>query len=129
MAMYFMGSTYDGVDMTEAFRNAGGAFIGYDEKDAQPLYQLLNEIQMGDFVVLKGYSPSHGLFIKSIGVCISNKRIYYQGLNSGREVQWLWHGNENFGRYQDLFTNMRTGTIYIEKNEDILRKVLDLALK
>ena len=129
MATYFFGASYNKEDVSQKFINAEGVYIGYSKNDAPPLHKLFEEVTAGDMVVLKAYSPSNGLYIKGIGICKDSETVYHHELNYGKRVKWFWSGNEKLGLFSDYYTNMRTGSLYVERNEQILKSVVDIFLK
>jgi hypothetical protein len=90
---------------------------------------MLEEIKQGTLVVIKAYSPTKGLYLKAVGVCLSNEIITDPELGKGKQVKWCWSGNKCLGRFQDAYTNIRMGSLYIERNEEILDEVLRLFLR
>lgn len=124
--MHCIGATYGGESVISEFIKYKGAFIGYNEDEYQPLFSHLREIKIGELVVIKAYSPSNGLYLKAIGLCISEEILNIPNLGKGRQIHWLWQGNVSLGIIRDGYTNMRTGTIYIERNIDVLKKVMAL---
>jgi len=123
---YFIGANYSGTDISQEFIKKGMIGIGFDDSEAQPIHRLFNNILCGDLVVIKAYSPSKGLYIKAVGVCTNSTCFNHPKYKFYKEVRWLWEGNELLGIIRDSYTNMRTGTIYQELNETILRKVVNL---
>lgn len=122
--MHFVGAMFDGENVLPVFIQHSGVFIGYNEADYQPLFTHLREIQIGELVVIKAYSPSNGLYLKAIGICASEEILNIPNLGKGRQVNWLWQGNESLGIIRDGYTNMRTGTIYNERSLIVQKKVM-----
>ena len=127
MATHFIGANYGGTNMAETFVKDGVIGIGFDDTEAFPIHRAFGNIMTGDSIVIKAYSPSNGLYIKAVGICTNSKLFHHPIYKSYKEVHWLWSGNECLGIFRDSYTNIRTGTIYNELNEEILRKVISLA--
>lgn len=132
MAMFMFGARHNGEDISHEFINNGVACVGWDNKEAPGLHQMLHSIKMGDFVCIKSFSPSNGLYIKAIGIVTSpfvKSRNGSFPLGEGRKVKWLWHADDCndvivVGNSGDKADNMRRGTLYEEWNPRIIRKVL-----
>jgi hypothetical protein len=136
---YGIGAAYSSgtEDYTSTFINKGIACIGWDSKDAPAFHEILRQINIGDIVFLKSFSPKAGLYIKAIGLVSSSKILQpneTEYLGYAREVawkfralkqnQWLW-----LGRLQDKYDFMRGGTMYIEMNPDVQTKIIAELLK
>ncbi len=128
MAMYLFGAKYSDQDKTSDFISHNGAFIGHDEKDASPLFILLDRIVVGDIIVIKSYSQGNGLYIKAVGICDDPGRVILPKLGKGRSVKWLWTGNECLGVIKDYYTHFRTGSLYEELNPEVVQKIINLIL-
>lgn len=128
---YGLGAVYDGTDdMYTRFIQRGVACIGWSKNDAPAFYQMLAQINVGDFIFIKSFPPKHGLYIKAIGIVRTSPMLELDGLGNGREVQWLYTAPNNewisLGRLNDHYDFMRGGTIYPEYSPLVQEKILDV---
>jgi hypothetical protein len=135
---YAFGAAYKGgkEDHSSTFINKGVACVGWDKADAPAFYEMIQQINVGDIVFLKSFSPKAGLYIKAIGFVRSSKILQFEdtdGLGIGREVAWKFHASKQsewlwLGRLQDKFDFMRGGTMYIETNPIVQSKIIEKIL-
>lgn len=129
MAIFGIGAFYD-VDVSEDFIEQNVACIGWSEKDASTLYNILRFLRVGDIIYIKSQPPQVGLIIKAVGVVTDNKLEKYQGLGTGVKMKWIWTGNEKLGKIPELDDkyNVRNNSIYEEFNRFVQDKVLSLLI-
>jgi hypothetical protein len=69
MAIFGAGAHWNGRDKISDFINHDVAVIGWDEKDAPGLHQIMRHMKVGDIVYLKSiYLPKKQLILKAIGI-------------------------------------------------------------
>jgi hypothetical protein len=129
MAIFGIGAFYD-EDVSEDFIEQGIACIGWSEKDASTLYNILRFLRVGDIIYIKSQPPQVGLIIKAVGIVTDNKLEKYQGLGTGVKMKWIWTGNEKLGKIPELDDkyNVRNNSIYEEFNRFVQDKVLSLLI-
>lgn len=130
MAIYGVGTYYDGKYMGWDFVDNGVVCIGYDPADAPPNHQLMKNMKIGDLVFLKGYSPQYGLYIYAVGIVSDEHyRMVNENLGWGRSVKYPWQGHAEdcivIGKSGDRFDYARRGSIYEEISPTICKVVVD----
>jgi hypothetical protein len=135
MAIYGFGAAYGGSeDMSSAFVEAGGAFVGWTREEAPSAHAMLRQIEVGDLVFLKSFPPSMGLIVKAAGIVTeAGEDIMEWELGTGVKVQWTFVGSRDggtkpFGKIGDKADFMRGGTLYREYNGDVQRRIIALIL-
>ncbi|MBQ9226132.1 MAG: hypothetical protein IJ177_08095 [Fibrobacter sp.] len=136
---YGIGAAYSSgtEDHASTFISKGIACIGWNSKDAPAFHEMLRQINIGDIVFLKSFSPKAGLYIKAIGLVTSSRILQPSetaNLGYAREVAWKFHATRQsnwlwLGRLQDKYDFMRGGTMYIEMNPDVQARILAELLK
>jgi hypothetical protein len=136
MAIYGFGAAYGGSeDMTSAFIEAGGAFVGWKREEAPSAHAMLRQIEVGDLVFLKAFPPSMGLIIKAAGIVTDTAEPLkvYEIPGVGVRVNWTFDGPRNggtqlVGKIGDKADFTRGGTLYREYNPDVQRRIIQLVL-
>lgn len=137
MAVYGFGAAYGGSDdMTSAFVEAGGAFVGWSSDEAQSAHAILRQIEVGDLVFLKSFPPSMGLIVKAAGIVTETAEplIVRDIPGVGVKVNWTFYGIRDggtklLGKIGDKADFMRGGTLYREYNPDVQRRIIQLVLE
>src|SRR5207245_703490 len=130
--IYGIGSVYGSTDeMLPQFVSRKVACIGWPETEAAGLHQMLGHIGVGDIVFIKAHPPSHGLYIKAVGVVDSPEVYRFPDLGSGRSVRWVWSATDgvkpaHLGRLNDRYDNLRGGTIYPEFGPTVQEAVISI---
>lgn len=78
-------------DHASTFISKGFACIGWNSEDAPAFHEMLRQINIGDIIFLKSFSPKAGLYIKAIGLVTSSKILQpneTDNLGYAREVAW-----------------------------------------
>ena len=118
--IYGIGSMYGSTDeKLPEFVSRKVACIGWPKTEASSLHQLLTQIGVGDIIFVKSYPPSHGLYVKAVGIVNSPELYTFPDLGTGRGVRWVWVADENIepvhlGRMNDRYDNFRGGSLYQE---------------
>src|SRR5256885_9186574 len=124
----FQGPWYGSTDeMLPQFLSRKVACIGWPKTEASALHQMLAQIGGGDIVFMKAHPPSHGLYIKAVGIVDSPEIYSFPDLG----VQWVWtfresDGPVHLGRQNDRYDNFRGGTLYQELGPAVQAAVIDL---
>ena len=131
MAIYGVGAYWDN-DKTSDFVRHNVAVIGWEEKDAPGLHQIMRHMKVGDIVYLKSiYLPKRQLILKAIGIILDNEiletadLLSLTGGNMGRNVGYLWEGKKDFPLPVDK-EPVQTFTVYEEHNIGIQSRILEL---
>ena len=127
MAIYGIGASYDGKDVSAEFLRDGVACVGWSQTDAPTLHQMLSHVKVGDIIYIKSFPPNIGLIIKAVGVVIGNAVTEHSTLGSAVRVRWEWQGDLRVGKVDDKYP-IRGITIYEEHNFDIQSQVIQLLL-
>lgn len=128
MAIFGVGAFYDGTtDVSEAFLRQGIACVGWSDKAAPALHNLLQRIQSGDILYIKSHpAGSRKLLVKGIGIVMDGV-VKEHKLGRGRRVRWLWAGTATFDERKETERyNVRNNTLYEEMSPSVQRFVLDL---
>lgn len=136
MAIYGFGAAYSGTeDMTAAFVEAGGAFVGWSKAEAPSAHAMLRQIEVGDLVFLKSFPPSMGLIVKAAGIVTDTEEPLqlWEIPGIGVRVKWTFYGptgggHKLLGKIGDKADFMRGGTLYREHNPEVQRRIIDLVL-
>ncbi|MBR5433616.1 MAG: hypothetical protein IK117_04195 [Bacteroidales bacterium] len=128
MAVFGLGSNYEGTDMTEKFVKNKVACIGYEPDETPTLYNVFKSIKVGDIVYLKSKSPNSGLKIKAVGIATSTTLKSYKNLGYGIHVNWIVE-TLPLKDFKDDKYNVRCNTIYEEYNDEIIQFLVSLICK
>ncbi|OUJ18881.1 hypothetical protein AMET1_0532 [Methanonatronarchaeum thermophilum] len=123
MAIYGIGAYWD-EDKSEEFINNNIASIGYKEKHAPYMYELAREIESGDIIFIKSFTPKQGLTIKAVGIILDNQINDTIIGKKGWNVKWLWTGKEKIGKPKDKI-NVRMMTLFKEKNPQVKNTIIN----
>ena len=122
MAIFGIGANWDGIDKTGDFIHHNVAAIGWDQKDAPGLHQIMRHMKMGDIIYLKSiYLPKKQLILKAIGIILDDGILetanlqFLTGGNMGRNVGYIWEGSEDFTIPNDK-EPVKSFTLYEEHN-------------
>lgn len=132
--IYAIGSVYGSTDeMLPQFLARKVVCIGWPKTEAAALHQMLGQIAVGDIIFVKSHPPSHGLYIKAVGIVDSPEVYSFPDLGSGRSVQWLWGQNPEtrplpLGRQNDRYDNFRGGSLYQEFGPAVQAAIIDLVV-
>lgn len=131
MAIFGVGAYWDS-DKTSDFIRHNVAVIGWDEKDAPGLHQIMRHMKVGDIVYLKSSSiGKKRLIVKAIGIILDDEILETADLqpltegNLGRNVGFIWEGNEDFPIPDDK-EPLKNFTVYEEHNIGIQSRILEL---
>jgi len=125
MAIYGIGATYDGIDVSGEFLRNQLACVGWSLEEAPALHEMLKYIKPGDIIYIKSHPLNVGLIIKAVGIVVGNQVVNNPNLGDGVPVRWVWSGQRRVGPINDRY-NVRNLTLYQEFSFDIQRIVLDL---
>ena len=105
MAVFGVGAYFDGTrDVSPEFLEQGVACVGWSERDAPALHNLLRRIQTGDIVYIKAHPPGRELIVKGIGIVTDDVVGNHGDLGRGVRVRWIWRGNEVFHEADNAIT-------------------------
>jgi hypothetical protein len=128
--VYGIGTTYaSSNEMLPDFVANEVVCLGWSAAESPAIHQLFGQIGVGDIVFAKSFPPSHGLFIKGIGIVTSAKLFEFPKLGVGRHVHWIWStlNSEEYvrlGRLDDHYDYFRGGTLYQELGPQVQDVVL-----
>lgn len=128
MAIFGIGASYDGNDMSADFQNRGVACVGWTEEAAPPAHALLRQLRAGDLIFIKSWTPQRGLSVKAVGIVTQAKvRTFSKRLGTGVPVRWQWSGEVRIGKLNDKWP-VRSVTIYEEQHPEVQAIVIGLLL-
>jgi hypothetical protein len=128
--IYGIGTTYDSSnEKLPEFVASEVVCVGWTAAASPAIHQLFGQIGVGDIVFAKSFPPSHGLFIKGVGVVTSAKLFDLPKLGVARHVHWIWSALEGrepvrLGRIDDHYDYFRGGTLYQELGPRVQDAVL-----
>ena len=132
MAIFGVGAHWDGSDKTSDFIHHNLAVIGWDEKKAPGLHQIMRHMKVGDIVYLKSfYLRKSRLIVKAIGIILDDEilettdLLILPGANLARNVGYIWEGSEDLPVPKDN-EPVKSFTIYEEHNLVIQSRILEL---
>jgi hypothetical protein len=132
--IYGMGTTYASTNekLSEFVANEA-ICLGWSAAESPAIHQLFGQIGVGDIVFAKSFPPSHGLYIKGVGIVTSPKLFDLPKLGVGKHVHWIWstvNGDNpvHMGRLDDHYDYFRGGTLYQELGSRVQDKVLEILI-
>ncbi len=143
MAIYGVGSNWNGKEMKEQFLSEGKFILGWNESSAKDLYAFVASFKVGDLLYIKGNAPgSRSLRVKGIGIITKNLIgcLTSSGLNGSSAQEWetlfvrvSWIHREEFvikiPKNEGKLTNVRAATIYEEFlpaiQDELLAKIIN----
>ena len=113
MSVYGMGSMFSSTDeQLKNFVKDGFACIGWRCEDKPELYEILNDIKIGDIIYIKSlYHASKAMKVKAVGIVTS-------------ELKWL---NSSINKYiiiDDDRLKERKGSLFAETNKDYIKEII-----
>lgn len=134
MAVWGIGAYYKGdnsIDKTQDFINQGFACIGWEEKDAPALYQMIKSVKTGDIIYIKSFTPNQKqLYIKAVGIVTDNYKKHTD-LGYGVKVKWKKDFNKavKLSVSSEMYrNNVFSNTLYEEYNENIISQLVDIIM-
>ena len=130
MAVWGIGATWDGKDVSKEFVGYSTAAIGYNEEDKDTYHKLMRELVcVGDLIFIKSKFIQNGrLDVKAIGIvtntdlCVANG---YPG-QDGIKVYWIKNLTDNPVRIHSPNEGGSTTTFYQEKELPVIREIVNL---
>jgi len=148
MAIFGVGSTWDGVEQKEIFFRQGKFILGWNDESAKDVYVAVASLKVGDILYLKSNQPGARIInVKGVGIvtenfmncinCIINGDYDNNVLISNLEslfVRVAWLNKEEFEIVipdnEGRLTCFRAATIYEEflplVQAAILNKIIDV---
>jgi hypothetical protein len=127
MALFGVGSSYDGRELLDEFLALGAACVGWTEAAAPPLHGLLRALKAGDLVYVKSFDSGTGLTLKAVGVVRRGEVRDYGRTGKGVPVRWAWQGEHRLGKPDDKWP-VRSAALYEEFHPAVHAAVIDLVL-
>jgi hypothetical protein len=129
VAIFGVGAFFDNTtDVSEDFLRKGIACVGWAQRAAPALHELLRRIQTGDIIYIKAHPPGRDLIVKAVGLVTKDTIREHRKLGRGVTVRWIWRGNEVFHEAKNERYNVRNNTLYQEMSPVIQTSVLNLLL-
>jgi hypothetical protein len=99
MAIYGVGSNWNGDEVREDFFDQGKFILGWNNAQANDLYSFISTLKVGDILYLKSNQPGSRIIrVKGIGIVTKN---FMNCITSGE------YGNINISDWETLFINVR----------------------
>lgn len=131
MAVWGIGAYFqkDG-DITKKCLENGVAVTGFKEDNNPKLFEMMRQIQAGDLIFIKSrFMKNQPLRVKAIGIVKDSEiKPCPEVLGTmGIEVHWLKDlSNEPEQMEKEDIHDRDTHTLYQEKNEKIIKKIIEL---
>lgn len=138
MAIYGVGSNWDGEEVCELFFEKNQFILGWNEERAEDLYAFISSLKVGDILYIKANRPgSRNIRVKGVGIvnknlisCISSGALGQGSISDWSSlfvgVSWVVKAEfvieipENQGK----LTNVRAATIYEEYLPFVQEKIV-----
>jgi hypothetical protein len=128
MAVYGVGSNWDGTEVSGVFFERGQFILGWNEQSAEDLYSFISGLKVGDILYIKANRPgSRSIRVKGIGIvrknlmsCILDGDLGYGSIKDWNSlfVKVSWVVQDEFiiaiPEHQGRLTNVRAATLYEE---------------
>jgi hypothetical protein len=142
MAIFGVGSNWDGTELKSRFFSEGKFILGWNEESANDLYSVLSTLKVGDILYIKSNQPgSRTIKVKGVGIisknfmnCLSDGEYGSTGISDWESlfIRVKWLHQEEFSitipENEGKLTNIRAATIYEESlpfvQENILQKII-----
>lgn len=131
MSVYGMGSMFSSTDeQLKNFVKDGFACIGWRCEDKPELYEILNDIKIGDIIYIKSlYHASKAMKVKAVGIVTSelkrqNTHQGYENCENEIGVKWL---NSSINKYIIIYDDRlkeRKGSLFAETNKDYIKEII-----
>lgn len=132
MAVYGMGSMFSSTDeQLKNFVKDGFACIGWRCEDKPELYEILNDIKIGDIIYIKSlYHASKAMKVKAVGIVTSelkrqNTHQGYENCENEIGVKWLNTDINKIINVEDSDLNKRKGSLFIETNPEYIKNIIE----
>lgn len=142
MAVYGVGSKWDGEEVAGLFFERGLFILGWNEQSAEDLYSFISSLKVGDILYIKANAPgSRSIRVKGIGIvrknlmsCILDGDLGYGSIKDWNSlfVNVSWVVQDEFivkiPKDHGRLTNVRAATLYEEHlpyvQEEIVERLL-----
>lgn len=132
MAVYGMGSLFGGTnEQLSNFINEGFVCIGWKNTDKPELYEVLNNIKIGDIIYIKAlFVCSKTMKIKAVGIVTSkvkreNTHHGYEDCENEISIKWLNTDINKIINVEDSDLNKRKGSLFIETNPEYIKNIIE----
>lgn len=132
MAVYGMGSMFSSTDeQLKNFVKDGFACIGWRCEDKPELYEILNDIKIGDIIYIKSlYHASKAMKVKAVGIVTSelkrqNTHHGYEDCENEISIKWLNTDINKIINVEDSDLNKRKGSLFIETNPEYIKNIIE----
>lgn len=132
MAVYGMGSLFGGTnEQLSNFINEGFVCIGWKNTDKPELYEVLNNIKIGDIIYIKAlFVRSKTMKIKAVGIATSevkreNTHHGYEDCENEISIKWLNTDINKIINVEDSDLNKRKGSLFIETNPEYIKNIIE----
>lgn len=138
MAIYGVGSNWDGEEVCDLFFEKDQFILGWNEDSAEDLYTFISSLKVGDILYIKANRPgSRSIRVKGVGIvnknlisCISSGELGQGSISDWNSlfvgVSWVVKAEFiiEIPKNQGKLTNVRAATIYEEHLPFVQEKIV-----
>lgn len=138
MAIYGVGSNWDGEEVCDLFFEKDQFILGWNEDSAEDLYTFISSLKVGDILYIKANRPgSRSIRVKGVGIvnknlisCISSGELGQGSISDWNSlfvgVSWVVKAEFiiEIPKNQGKLTNVRAATIYEEYLPFVQEKIV-----
>lgn len=130
MAVWGIGASWDGRDVSKEFVGYKTASIGYDEENKSTYHKMIREsVKIGDLIFIKAKHNENGkMRIKAIGVVIDNNLCKDNGFEGqdGIKVYYIKNLTDNPIVIDSPPEYGSTHTLYKEEKATVVQQIVNL---
>lgn len=129
MAVWGIGATWSGRDVSKEFIGYETAAIGWSREEKEKYYKLMEKIRPGDLIFIKAKFTENGwLHVKAIGIVIKGDPCIDNGFEGqeGIKVHWVKNLTGNPAKISSPPEYGSTSTLYEEKQDSVIQQVVNL---
>ncbi len=129
MAVWGIGATWDGRDVSKEFVGYSTAAIGYNEDEKPTFHKRMRDVKVGDLIFIKAkHNESGWLYVKAIGIVMDIHLCAENGFEGqdGIKVRWIKNLTDNPVKISSPPEYGSTHTLYEEKKDSVIQSVVNL---
>lgn len=130
MAVWGIGATWDGRDVSKEFVGYKTAAIGYHEENKPAYHELIRKsVQVGDLIFIKAkYTETGKMRIKAIGIVTDSHLCKENGFEGqdGIKVHYVKNFTDNPIAIDSPPEYGSTHTFFQEKKSDVIQQIMNL---
>lgn len=129
MAVWGVGATWNGQDVSKEFIGYETATIGWDKAENPKFHELMEEVRPGDLIFIKArFMMNDPLRIKGIGIVVNTKLCKENGYHDreGIKVHWVKNLTDSPVDISAPSKYGSTHTLYKEDDSEVIQKIVNL---